>query len=221
MSTSGPTPGWYPDPAGVGTRWWDGRAWTDHRGAPPIQVLTQPPIPDDVSTTNRWAVLQALIPLAQVLAQLPYLLAFRSLFAGQAALMARAQQSPTLPQAQARALFGQFAGVFGVAAVTFGLALLLSAAWVVFALLDMRRLERIGIVQPFHWAWSLLGLVYPIGRAVVLHRRIRGGLGPLWILIGATVGSMVLAFALEAIVLLPTLAAFSTLPTAPAAACGC
>lgn len=25
-----PPPGWYPDPSGPGTRWWDGSAWTHH-----------------------------------------------------------------------------------------------------------------------------------------------------------------------------------------------
>jgi hypothetical protein len=28
---AGPSPGWYPDPAGFGYRWWDGVAWTPYR----------------------------------------------------------------------------------------------------------------------------------------------------------------------------------------------
>ena len=165
--------------------------------------------------------LQALVPVAQVLAQIPYLLSFRSLFAAQVAMMRRYPQSTTLPPAALKALLAQFAGVFGVFGVTFGLSLLLSAAWVLLAVADMRRLGRIGVVQPFHWAWSLLGIVYPIGRAVVLHRRVRSGLGPLWLLIGATVGSMVLAFALEALVMLPMMTAFGSIPVDPASSCGC
>jgi uncharacterized protein YxjI len=36
-----PPPGWYPDPAGTpGTRWWDGRAWTEH-----VQQAAPPPPP--------------------------------------------------------------------------------------------------------------------------------------------------------------------------------
>lgn len=27
---AGPPPGWYPDPSGVGTRYWDGGRWTEH-----------------------------------------------------------------------------------------------------------------------------------------------------------------------------------------------
>ena len=32
MATTGASPeeGWYPDPSGVGRRWWDGSAWTEH-----------------------------------------------------------------------------------------------------------------------------------------------------------------------------------------------
>jgi uncharacterized protein DUF2510 len=28
-------PGWYPERAGGGLRWWDGTAWTEHRHGPP------------------------------------------------------------------------------------------------------------------------------------------------------------------------------------------
>ncbi len=31
VSPSGPPPGWYKDPEGEMTRWWDGTAWTEHR----------------------------------------------------------------------------------------------------------------------------------------------------------------------------------------------
>lgn len=217
MSASSPAPGWYQDPTGPGVRWWDGRAWTDHRGGVPVLPLMQPPIPDGVSTSTRWIVLQALIPLAQVLAQLPYLLAFRSLFTSELALVRRDPATSTsMPSPGAEHAFaGQFAGLFGVLGVTFAVALLLSAAWVVLAVLDMHRLERLGIVQPFHWAWSLLGVVYPIGRAVVLQRRIQRGLGPLWVFIGAAVGSFVLAFALEALILMPMLTELSRIPSQP------
>lgn len=30
-STPLPPPGWYQDPSGSGSRWWDGNQWTDHR----------------------------------------------------------------------------------------------------------------------------------------------------------------------------------------------
>lgn len=31
VAASGPPPGWYQDPDGELTRWWDGTAWTEHR----------------------------------------------------------------------------------------------------------------------------------------------------------------------------------------------
>ncbi len=50
------------------------------------------------------------------------------------------------------------------------------AATIVFAFLDWRELKRRGVPAPFHWAFSFLalagfGIVYPIGRSVVVKRR--------------------------------------------------
>jgi|SRR5215213_6887468 len=38
-----PAPGWYPDPAGAGQRWWDGQRWTEQLGAPPSARESEPP----------------------------------------------------------------------------------------------------------------------------------------------------------------------------------
>jgi hypothetical protein len=38
-----PPPGWYPDPAGAGLRWWDGERWTEQVGGPPPTAASQPP----------------------------------------------------------------------------------------------------------------------------------------------------------------------------------
>jgi len=222
VSTVDPAPGWYPDPTNAaGTRWWDGRSWTQYRSGQ--QLLVQPPLPESLSTSTPWIVLQALIPLVQVLAEVPYMLAFRSLFLSQLSIMQRFPDgSATLPPAAADELAGRFAGLFGVFGLTSLLYLALSALWVVFAVLDARRLSRMGIVQPFHWAWSFLGVVYPIGRGVVLHRRIGRGLGPLWLLIGTWVGGLILGMVVYLVVLLPVFTAFghvaASMPTTP---CGC
>ncbi len=37
-----PAPGWYPDPAGAGQRWWDGERWTEQVGDPPLAPMSQP-----------------------------------------------------------------------------------------------------------------------------------------------------------------------------------
>jgi hypothetical protein len=72
--------------------------------------------------------------------------------------------------------------------------------WVIYgvsvwmAYLDWRALGRMGIVHPFHWAWTFLGgLVYVIGRSVVVHRRVGGGLLPIWISAGVVVVTIVVA----------------------------
>jgi len=64
--------------------------------------------------------------------------------------------------------------------------------WVIYgvgvwmAYLDWRALGRIGIVNPFHWAWAFLtGIVYVIGRSVVVRRRVGGhALIPVWVIAG-------------------------------------
>ena len=38
-----PEPGWYADPQGTGTRWWDGQGWTAHTQAAPTTVATVEP----------------------------------------------------------------------------------------------------------------------------------------------------------------------------------
>ncbi len=46
MTQPPPPAGWYPDPAGTpGTRWWDGRTWTEHvqQAAPPPPPPPPPP----------------------------------------------------------------------------------------------------------------------------------------------------------------------------------
>jgi hypothetical protein len=77
-----------------------------------------------------------------------------------------------------------------------GINWLIGAALIVFSWLDYRELARRGVERPFHWAWSFLTLVYPIGRSVVV-RGVAGGLGlaPMW----AAIAAYVVAFALAAI----------------------
>ena len=220
MSATGPTPGWYPDPAGAGSRWWDGRSWTDFHHVSSARPVAQRPLPEGASTGTPWVLIQAVIPLAHALAEVPYLLSFRSLFAAQTALMLREHGSEP-SSGDAHTLLALYGGSLGTFAVTTALSLALSAAWVVFALLDARRLERIGIARPFHWAWSFLGFVYPIGRAVVVRRRVGHGLTPIWVLIGATAVSFVLVLGLEGAILLPTFADVASFASAHPSGCGC
>jgi hypothetical protein len=47
MEGQGPPPGWYPDPEGRGTRYWDGSHWTEHLAG---LKATPPPPP----SSNAW-----------------------------------------------------------------------------------------------------------------------------------------------------------------------
>jgi hypothetical protein len=64
---------------------------------------------------------------------------------------------------------------------------------VLFAYMDQQRLERSGVIRPFHWAWALLsGTVYVIGRSVIVRKVAPGrGLAPIWVLIGTVVVSFI------------------------------
>jgi Protein of unknown function (DUF2510) len=39
-----PPPGWYPDPAGPGSRYWDGARWTEHSQPAPTAAVPPPPV---------------------------------------------------------------------------------------------------------------------------------------------------------------------------------
>ncbi len=84
-----------------------------------------------------------------------------------------------------------------VNAVVTVLGIVSSAVTVLFAFLDWRQLRARGVERPFHWAWSFLvlvmssALVYIIGRAVVVRRRTRSGLGPLWAAIAVNVVALI------------------------------
>jgi hypothetical protein len=67
------------------------------------------------------------------------------------------------------------------------IGLVFYAAIVVMAYFDHKQLAARGFVRPFHWAWSFLsGIVYVIGRSVVVKRRAGHGIAPMWVTIGLT-----------------------------------
>jgi hypothetical protein len=78
--------------------------------------------------------------------------------------------------------------------VVIGLNWLLAAVLVVASWLDYRELVRRGVERPFHWAWSFLSVVYPIGRSVVVRGVAGGrGLAPIWVTIAAYVVGLALS----------------------------
>ncbi|MCA4133017.1 DUF2510 domain-containing protein [Arthrobacter sp. M4] len=64
---------------------------------------------------------------------------------------------------------------------------------VLLAFLDYQKLERDGVVRPFHWAWSFLNAtVYIVGRSIIVHKVAKNrGLVPIWVLIGVVVLSAI------------------------------
>ncbi len=81
----------------------------------------------------------------------------------------------------------QYIAVLAAGFVLYGISVVL--AWG-----DYRRLTRVGVVRPFHWAWSFLSSpVYVIGRSVIVHRVAPGrGLWPVWVFIVVEVAGLVL-----------------------------
>lgn len=70
-----------------------------------------------------------------------------------------------------------------------GSGLLVYAALAVLAWLDQKALQARGVDRPFAWGWAFLGgIVYVIGRSVIVHR-VSGnrGLAPIWAIIAVTV----------------------------------
>jgi hypothetical protein len=70
---------------------------------------------------------------------------------------------------------------------------------VFFAYRDVRDLSARGVPRPFHWAFAFLGgIVYAIGRSVIVGRRTGSGYAPIWV----EVGVVVLSLAVSAVILI-------------------
>ena len=177
VSPSAPVPGWYPDTGGSGRlRWWDGTQWTDHFA--PTAVQGQPVrAPEGTNPNTPWIWIFAFVPLLS-LAELPFLLSFYSRIFG------AVENDPTGVVA---AEFAPDSGYFAIQ----GLSLLIVAIFIVLAVFDYRTLKARGVPNPFHWGWTFLGgLVYIIGRSVVVRRRTGIGMAPLWVNIATQVAAL-------------------------------
>ncbi|MFH5879076.1 DUF2510 domain-containing protein [Arthrobacter sp. NA-172] len=176
-----PAPGWYPDPSGSGQlRWWDGRAWTGGLGGPqhPVQRAARPHISQQTPVYNAfiWLIVGLpALPLIMLLFWNPGL-RLRTIGAGR---VQTADMSSifTLPY---------------ILIVTS--SLLIYAVSVFMAYLDWQRLNRDGVVRPFHWAWVFLSReVYVIGRSIIVNQVApRRGLAPIWATIGVAVLAVVI-----------------------------
>jgi hypothetical protein len=100
----------------------------------------------------------------------------------------------------------------GFLLMTFGGWVLL-AALVVFGYLDHRQLKRNGVPEPFHWAWSFLNPVYPIGRAVVVRRRTGSGIWPMWAAIAVVATGLIISIAFTVYIMQVVFAYVATIST--------
>ena len=179
MTDTTPIPaGWYPDPdGGPNMRWWDGGQWTDHR-APQQQRPEDLKAPAGTTTNTVWIWLIVFLPLLSYVSlfTIDWNSYFQALF--------------TSPTASVAALFtpGYLLSIV--------LGWVLLALLVVFGYLDHRDLIRNGVPRPFHWGWSFLNPVYPIGRAVVVRRRTGKGIWPMWGAIGVMAFGLIISIIL-------------------------
>lgn len=197
--------GWYPDPENPAQgRYWDGVAWTDVRHVPgqPYPAVPAPKAPPGTDWNTLWIWLIIVIPVLPVLLLLfvPWDRAF--------ALDASAP--------------GAAAGLGGMVDVIlspfyWGSVLLGYATYalsVVFAYRDMRELAARGVPKPFHWAFAFIGgIVYTIGRSVIVKRRTGRGHAPLWAEIGVFLLSAAIVVWIEVVIFTSMTDLFRMTPT--------
>ncbi|MDR2998103.1 MAG: DUF2510 domain-containing protein [Microbacterium sp.] len=195
MTYAPPTPpGWYPDGVNGVLRWWDGTAWTASTmgvsAQNPAAPLPYPQVPAGTRTNTPWiwaVVAVLLVGLALTIVQLVLM---QQMMQQMLSSFSTVLSDPYLyDSTSVTGLIGWTNGVMAITMLLSFLGLLLYGAGVLFAYLDHRDLGRLGYQRRFHWAWSFLTLVYPIGRSVVVRRQAGRGRAPMWAAISIAVVS--------------------------------
>lgn len=197
-------PGWYPDAAGV-TRWWDGNQWTAHTQAAAVptapEPVTYPRVPEGTPVYTRWTWWVVFLPFVVTVPAIGYIvdMSARMIDFLRWSIAVAGSDGSMDPTYEAEAVRRTFELIFTpwyLATILVAFAALGLTIW--FSYFDHRDLQRLGYVRPFHWAWSFLGLagygiVYIIGRSVVVRRRSGRGLAPLWVTIALYAAGFVAA----------------------------
>ncbi|MFE6995199.1 DUF2510 domain-containing protein [Microbacterium sp. NPDC057659] len=200
MSYAPPTPpGWYPDGAPGMLRWWDGTAWTASTMAmpSPAPVATPqhyPQVPAGTPTNTPWIWAVVAVPLAGLVLTIVQLVLMQQMMQRMMATFNTMMYDPYA--SDPTNMNGLFVWTNGLMTITMLLSfgsLLLYGAGVLFAYLDHRDLGRLGYQRRFHWAWSFVNPVYPIGRSVVVRRQAGTGQWPMWAAIAIAVTSVLTA----------------------------
>lgn len=169
--------------------------------APPVAYDTAAPR-RDIKTNTVWIWLMVFLPVLSLLGVVIF--DWSSYFRD--AFYAGVYSYDSGPASMA----GTNAATTLIAVVSSVVSLVVSALTVLFAFLDWRQLRARGVDRPFHWAFSFFvlaigsGLVYIIGRGVILRRRTGSGLAPIWASIAVHV-AVIIAFIVWIIVLVSQL----------------
>lgn len=153
--------GWYPDGSGA-NRWWDGTQWTANVQQIHYQVAPRRQLPDSTPVDNAWVWVVSLACFA--ITPAIFLLDMRGYM-------------NSIMTGDPLGFIGYFVWLLAITLLGWGL----TALCIVAAYKDHKRLLSLGVVRPFHWAFSFIGMiVYLIGRHVVLRKVMRTPGWPLW-----------------------------------------
>lgn len=177
-------PGWYPDASG-GRRWWDGTRWTEHTAPAASATLQRTPLPEGTRVDGLWV---WIVSLGFFVTCIP--LFFFDMNDYLRAVMAAELSRDT------SGLAGAMTGYVAFVVIS---SLLSFAVWgltVFAAYRDVKQLEGVGVVRPFHWAFAFIPypIVYLIGRHVVLRKVVRTAGWPLWAHIAGNVIVVIASF---------------------------
>lgn len=174
-----PAPGWYPDVSG-GQRWWDGTNWTEHTAPAPTAAaqVQRTQLPQGTRVDNIWV---WIVSLGFLITCIP-LFFFDMTGYVRAVVFAELSSDPS-------GIAGAIGGYIGFFMISWLLGVAIWGLSVFAAFRDVKHLEQLGVVRPFHWAFAFIPytIVYLIGRHVVLRKVVRTAGWPLWAHIGAYV----------------------------------
>lgn len=180
--------GWYPDPADQSRgRYWNGVAWTDlyHTPGQPFPAGAEPKAAPGTDGNTVWIWLIVLLPVLPTL--LLVFVPWGSMF--------DIDPTATTPAGMSGA-YGLFLSPFYWGAIAS--SYLVYGLVVFFASRDVKELTARGVPRPFHWAFAFLGgIVYAIGRSVVVARRTGKGHAPIW----AEAGVLAFSFVVVIVIL--------------------
>jgi hypothetical protein len=180
--TSAPA-GWYPDSANPARgRYWNGVAWTDlyHTPGQPIPAGAVPKAPPGTDGNTPWIWLIVLMPIV------PMVL---TLFVPWGSIYDIDVTAPN-PYIGMSGMWDLY--LSPILWISTALSYLIYGLSVFFAYRDVKVLTARRVPRPFHWAFAFLGgIVYAIGRSIVVGRRTGKGYGPIWVEGGVVLFSFV------------------------------